>query len=137
VKECSPYAGMSPGALMTSAIGLCTGMHVATYLEKEDIEHGGLEITVNNKYDRDPPRTVQFVLDIHLKAELDEEQRRGLLEEANNYYVGNTMRGGLGNKRQPQDRVDKILTSNAIIVYEEIEMLRAISLCGVSELSWL
>jgi uncharacterized OsmC-like protein len=63
---------------------------------------------VSNKYDRDPPRTVHFFLDIHLKAELDEEQRRGLLEEANSCYVGNTMRGGSGNKRQLRDRVDKI-----------------------------
>ncbi len=94
VKEGGPYAGMSPGALMTSALGLCTGMHVATYLEKKGIEHEGLEITVRNKYDRDPPRTVQFVLEIHLKAELDEEQRKSLLEEANRCYVGNTMRGG-------------------------------------------
>ena len=96
VKEGGPYAGMSPGALMASALGLCTGMHVEAYLEKEGIEHGGLEITVSNKYDRDPPRAVQFTLDIHLKAELDEEQRRGLLEEANRCYVGNTMRGGPG-----------------------------------------
>jgi len=51
---------------------------------------------------------VHFFLDIHLKAELDEEQRRGLLEEANSCYVGNTMRGGSGNKRQLRDRVDKI-----------------------------
>jgi uncharacterized OsmC-like protein len=96
VKDGDPYAGMSPSALMTSALGLCTGMHVAAYLEKEGIEHGGLEITVSNKYDRDPPRAVQFVLDIHLKAELDEEQRKGLLEEANRCYVGNTMRGDPG-----------------------------------------
>ncbi len=94
VKEGSPYAGMSPGALMTSALGLCTGMHIASYLEKEGIKHEGLEITVSNKYDRNPPRTLQFILDIHLKAELDKEQRRSLLEEANRCYVGNTMRGG-------------------------------------------
>ena len=94
VKEGSPYAGMSPGALMTSSLGLCTGMHIASYLEKEGIKHEGLEITVSNKYDRNPPRTLQFILDIHLKAELDKEQRRSLLEEANRCYVGNTMRGG-------------------------------------------
>jgi len=71
-------------------------MHIAANLEKEGIEHGGEEIAVSNKYDRDSPRTVHFVLDIHLKAELDEEQRRGLLEEANSCYVGNTVRGGPG-----------------------------------------
>jgi uncharacterized OsmC-like protein len=94
VREGGPYAGMSPGALMTSVLGLCTGMHVAAYLEKEGIEHGGLEITVDNKRDRDPPRTVEFTLNITLRADLDERQRRDLLEEANRCYVGNTMRGG-------------------------------------------
>jgi uncharacterized OsmC-like protein len=79
---------------MTSALGLCTGMHLAAYLEKEGIEHGGLEITIDNRRDRDPPRTVEFTLNITLKADLDERQRRGLLEEANRCYVGNTMRGG-------------------------------------------
>ena len=51
-------------------------MHIAANLEKEGIEHGGEEIAVSNNYDRDPPRTVHFFLDIHLKAELDEVQRR-------------------------------------------------------------
>ena len=94
VREGGPYAGMSPGALMTSALGLCTGMHLAAYLEKEGIEHGGLEITIDNRRDRDPPRTVEFTLNITLRADLDERQRRDLLEEANRCYVGNTMRSG-------------------------------------------
>ncbi len=94
VREGGPYAGMSPGALMTSALGLCTGMHVAAYLEREGIEHGGLEITIGSKRDRDPPRAVEFTLNIALRAELDERQRSSLLEEANRCYVGNTMRGG-------------------------------------------
>jgi uncharacterized OsmC-like protein len=93
-KRGGSYAGMSPGALMASALGLCTGMCVAAYLDEEDIEHGGLEITISNKYDRDPLRVVQFVLDINLKAELEDEYINGLLEEANRCYVGNTIRGG-------------------------------------------
>jgi uncharacterized OsmC-like protein len=43
-------------------------------------------------YDRDPPRATEFLLDIAVGADLDEKQRRGLLEEANRCYVGNTMR---------------------------------------------
>lgn len=94
VKEGAPYAGMSPGKLMTASLGLCTGMHLAHYLEEHGIEHGGLEIIVGNRYERNPPRTVEFTLDVKLEVELDEEQRKGLLEEADRCYVGNTMRGG-------------------------------------------
>ena len=93
-KKGGSYTGISPGALMSSARGLCTGMCVADYLDEKGIEHGGLEITISNKYDRDPPRVVQFVLDINLKAELEDEYIKGLLEEANRCYVGNTIRGG-------------------------------------------
>lgn len=92
-KKGGSYAGMNPGALMTSALGLCTGMCVADYLDEECIEHGELEITISNKYDRDPLRVVQFILDINLKAELEEKHIKGLLEEANRCYVGNTIRG--------------------------------------------
>ena len=91
-KRGGSYAGMSPGALMTSALGLCTGMCVADYLDEEGIKHGGLEITISNKYDRNPLRVVQFVLDINLKAELEEEYIKGILEAANSCYIGNTMR---------------------------------------------
>jgi len=90
----SPYEGMSPGKLMVAALGLCTSMHVESYLSKEGIEHGGIEITVGNKYDRDPPRTVEFTLDVKVEAKLDEGQRKGLAEEAKRCHVGNTMRGG-------------------------------------------
>jgi uncharacterized OsmC-like protein len=92
VDEDSPYEGMSPGSLMVAALGMCTGMHIETYLKDHGIEYEGIEITVKNKYDSDPPRATEFLLDIEVGADLDEEQRRGLLEEANRCYVGNTLR---------------------------------------------
>lgn len=95
VDKDSPYKGMSPGKLMVAALVLCTSMHIESYLSKEGIEHGGIEITVGNKYERAPPRTVEFTLDVKVEAELDEGQRKGIAEEAKRYYVGNTMRGSL------------------------------------------
>jgi putative redox protein len=94
VDEGSPYEGMSPGSLMVAALGMCTGMHIETYLKERGIGYEGIEITVKNRYDRDPPRATEFLLDLAVGADLDEEQRRDLLEEANRCYVGNTMRNG-------------------------------------------
>ena len=79
---------------MVSALGMCTGMHIETYLKEQGIEYEGIEITVKNKNDRAPPRATEFFLDIAVGADLDEKQRKGLLEEANRCYVGNTMRNG-------------------------------------------
>ncbi len=90
----SVYGGMSPGALMTASLGLCTAMHVETYLSKEGIEYGGITVSLSNKYERDPVRTAEFTLDIEVDGDLTEEQREGLLEEANRCYVGNTMKSG-------------------------------------------
>ena len=94
VDEGSPYEGMSPGSLTVAALGMCTGMHIETYLKEQGIEYDGIEITVKNRHNRDPPRATEFVLDIAVGADLDEGRRRGLPEEANRCYVGNTMRNG-------------------------------------------
>ncbi len=93
VDEDSPYVGMSPGALMASALGMCTAMHVESYLKKEGIKYDWIEITVENAYDRNPPRAKKFTLDVKVGGDLTEDQREGLLEEANRCYVGNTLRG--------------------------------------------
>ena len=90
----SAYEGMSPGVLMTASLGLCTAMHLEAYRSKESIEYGGITISLSNKYERDPTRTVEFTIDVEVDGDLTEEQREELLEEANRCYVGNTMKGG-------------------------------------------
>ena len=55
----SAYEGMSPGALMIASLGLCTAMHVETYLSKEGIEYGGINVSLSNKYERAPARAVE------------------------------------------------------------------------------
>ena len=94
VDEGSPYVGMSPGTLMVAALGMCTAMHVESYLKKHGIEYDGIEIEVENKYEGALPRTTEFVLDVKGWGDLTEGQRKGVLEEVNRCYVGNTMRGG-------------------------------------------
>jgi len=90
----SQYVGMSPGSLMVAALGMCTGMHVRNYLDKNNIEHSGIEISIKNKYERNPTRVVEFTLSVSIDGELTDEQKIGVTEEAKLCYVGNTMRGG-------------------------------------------
>jgi uncharacterized OsmC-like protein len=88
----SPSEGMSPGKLMAASLGLCTGMHLVSYMQKNNIEHDGFEITVNNKSARNPSRCVEYNTSIKINAELSPEEIEGLLEEAGKCYVGNTIK---------------------------------------------
>ena len=69
---------MSPGSLMVASLGMCTGMHVRNYLDKNNIEHSGIEISVKNKYERNPTRVGEFTLTVSIDGELTEEQKRQL-----------------------------------------------------------
>lgn len=89
----SPYVGISPGNLMVAALGMCNGVYVEDYLRREGIEYDSLEITVDRKYERDPPRATEFDIRIGLRGDLSEEERNGVLEAARRCYVGNTFEG--------------------------------------------
>ncbi len=89
----SPYVGISPGNLMVAALGMCNGVYVEDYLRREGIEYDSLEIIVNRKYERDPPRVTEFEIQIDLRGELSEEERKGAFEVARRCYVGNTFEG--------------------------------------------
>lgn len=89
----SEYHGMSPGKLMTAGLGLCTGMHAVTYLSKNDIEYSDLEITLDTQGAGNPARYGKFSMHIKVKADLSEEHYKGLLEECNRCFVGNTLKG--------------------------------------------
>ena len=92
VKEGSQYVGMSPGSLMVASLGMCTGMHISSYLSNNGIPHEGIDIDIKNKYERNPPRAAEFILTVNVKGDLTEEQKMGLKKEAKRCYVGNTMR---------------------------------------------
>ena len=94
VDEDTPPGDMSPGKLMAAALGLCTGMHVAGYLRRHKIPEEGFEVTVDQINSENPRRSGSFTVTIRVRAELTEEQRRGLMAEADRCYVGNTLRSG-------------------------------------------
>jgi uncharacterized OsmC-like protein len=93
VDENTPAGGMNPGKLMAAALGFCTGMHVVSYLKHLNIDHKGFEITVDTINASNPGRCEEFTTNIKLNAELSEKQRKGLLEDVNRCYVGNTLKG--------------------------------------------
>ncbi|MBN2334808.1 OsmC family protein, partial [Candidatus Bathyarchaeota archaeon] len=79
---------------MASALGMCTGMHIAGYLKRHNIEYSGFEVTVDNESAESPRRCGRFITRVTLKADLDERQLRELRDEANRCYVGNTLKSG-------------------------------------------
>ena len=88
----SPYDGMSPGTLMAASLGLCTGMHLVSYMQKNDIKNDGFEINIETTSGKNPNRCTDFTTNIKLKASLSEEEKKGILEEAGKCYVGNTIK---------------------------------------------
>ncbi|OGD45592.1 hypothetical protein A3K69_03695 [Candidatus Bathyarchaeota archaeon RBG_16_57_9] len=94
VDEDTPPEGMSPGKLMAASLGLCTGMHVAGYLMRHGVKNSGFEITVEQANAESPRRCGAFNVTISVQADLTDEQRKGIMEDANRCYVGNTLRSG-------------------------------------------
>ena len=92
----APYEGMSPGRLMEASLGLCTGMHLVSYMQKNNIEHDGFEITMETTNEKNPSRCTEFTTNIKINADLDEDTIEGLLIEAGKCYVGNTIKGAPG-----------------------------------------
>lgn len=87
----SDYEGFSPGKLMVAGLGMCTGMHAVTYLTKHKIEYSNLELELTTEGAGNPARYAVFNMSISVKADLSEEHYKGLLEECNRCFVGNTM----------------------------------------------
>ncbi len=96
----SEYEEMSPGKLMTAGLGLCTGMHAVTYLNKHGIEYSDLELELTTEGAGNPARYAVFNMSISVKADLSEEHYQGLVDECNRCFVGNTM------KNQPEIKID-------------------------------
>jgi len=89
----SEYKGMSPGKLMTAGLGLCTEMHAIAYLTEHKLEFSDLEITMGTVGAGNPARYGKFTMDIKLRADLSEKHYKGLVEECNRCFVGNTLKG--------------------------------------------
>lgn len=88
----SDLEGMMPGRLMAASLGLCTGMHVASYLKRHKLEADGLSLTVEVISGRDPSRAVEFDVELKLNLLLDEKQKKAIIAEAGRCYVSNTLK---------------------------------------------
>jgi len=78
---------------MAASLGLCTGMHLVSYMKKNNIQYDGFEIIMDTTNERLPSRCTEFTTNIRIKAKLDDETIEGLLLEAGKCYVGNTIKG--------------------------------------------
>ena len=85
--------GMSPGALMMAALGTCMCSRLVDQMNKRGWEAGGVEVTVKYRSNKELRTATSFDLDIRLEADLTEDQRKEIFEEAKICFVANTLKG--------------------------------------------
>ncbi len=85
--------GISPGHLMMAALGTCAGSRLVDQMNKRGWEAGGVEVTVKCKSNMEVRTATSFDLDIRLEADLTEDQRMEIFEEAKICFVANTLKG--------------------------------------------
>ncbi len=85
--------GMSPGALMMALLSTCAGSRLVDQMNKRGWEVGGVEVTVKLRANMELRIASRFDLDIRLEADLTEDQRKEIFEEAKICFVANTLKG--------------------------------------------
>jgi len=85
--------GMSPGALMMAALGTCMSSRLVDQMNKRGWKAGSVEVTVKYKSNKELRTATSFDLDIRLEADLTEDQRKEIFEEAKICFVANTLKG--------------------------------------------
>ena len=78
---------MPPGLIFVASLGLCTASRIIGTCKKRGWEVEDLRISLDQNFNRAEWRAESFQLDIELKADLTEEQRTELYEEAHNCFV--------------------------------------------------
>ena len=85
---------MPPGAIFAASLGLCTASRIIGTCQKKGWPVKDLNIKLNYKLNMVEFRADAFTLDIELKADLNEEQRKELLAEAHNCFVHKSIKHG-------------------------------------------
>jgi uncharacterized OsmC-like protein len=78
---------MSPGMIFVSSLGLCTASRIIGTCKKKGWKVEGLKIELSPKINWNEWRAEEYSLDISLKADLTEDERKELLEEAHGCFV--------------------------------------------------
>jgi uncharacterized OsmC-like protein len=95
---------MPPGLIFTASLGLCTASRIIGTCQKKGWPVKDLNIKLDRKVNLNERRIDAFILDIELKADLTDEQRRELLAEAHNCFVHRSM------KHDPEITLNLMLT---------------------------
>ena len=83
---------MPPGAIFTASLGLCTASRIIGTCQKKGWAVKALNIKLRRKLNLSENIVDAYNLDIELKADLSEEQRKELLAEAHNCFVHRCMK---------------------------------------------
>ncbi len=83
---------MPPGMIFVASLGLCTASRIIGTCRKRGWEVEDLKIGVDPEFNRAEWRAESFRLEIELKADLTEEQRKMLYEEAHNCFVHRSLK---------------------------------------------
>ena len=78
---------MPPGIIFVSSLGLCTASRIIGTCNKNGWKIEDLRIALNPKVNRSEWRAEAYDIDISLKADLTDDQKQKLLEEAHGCFV--------------------------------------------------
>jgi len=93
-KDYKDLEAMPPGAIFAASLGLCTASRIIGTCQKKGWPVKDLNIKLDYKLNMVEFRADAFMLDIELKADLTEEQRKELLAEAHNCFVHKSIKHG-------------------------------------------
>jgi uncharacterized OsmC-like protein len=83
---------MPPGLIFVASLGLCTASRIIGTCKKRGWGVEDLKIGLDQNFNSAEWRAESFQLDIELKADLTEEQRKELYEEAHNCFVHRSLK---------------------------------------------
>ena len=97
--------GMWPAQLFEASIGMCIGGYVAKFCEEQGIPYEDMTIELSRRTEKmssdatsSNPKlscTARIDAKIHLGTKLTEEQKRGILQAADQCHITNSIREGM------------------------------------------
>jgi uncharacterized OsmC-like protein len=97
--------GMWPAQLFEASIGMCVGGYVAKFCREQGIAYDDMTVELSRRIKTIPSgtavpevkisRTVGIDAEIRLGAKLSQEQRRGILEAADNCHITKSIEDGM------------------------------------------
>src|SRR6516225_7039526 len=83
--------GMTPPELLLASLGSCAAYYAVDYLKRNRIEPGGVTVRVTAEKAKAPFRLDDFKIEVDVRTELDDEQRKGLEDAVHRCLIHNTL----------------------------------------------